>query len=233
MIKENLEILQQRISAKCKETGRNLSEVKLIAVSKYNPVKSIQEVFNSGYVNLGENKAQEFSEKAQIVKEDVTWHFIGHLQTNKVKLVVPYAEYIHSVETTKLANEINKRAALIDKTQKIFLEVNTSGEESKFGLQAEDKILEFAEFCKTLSSVDFCGLMTMAPYTDDEQVIRNCFRKVRELKDMLSGRGFKITELSMGMTNDLELAIEEGATMLRIGTAIFGQRDYSKTWKDL
>jgi len=233
MIKENLEILQQRISAKCEETGRNLDKIKLIAVSKYNPVKSIQEVYNYGYVNLGENKAQEFSEKAQIIEEDVTWHFIGHLQTNKVKLVVPYAEYIHSVETKKLANEINKRAALINKTQKIFLEVNTSGEESKFGLKSEKEIFALADFCKTLPNIDLCGFMTMAPYTDDEQVIRNCFRKVREIKENLNKKGFNITELSMGMTNDLELAIEEGATMLRIGTAIFGERDYNKTWKDL
>lgn len=232
MIHKNLEILEKRISAKCKETGRNRDDVKLVAVSKYNPVKSIQEVFNSGYVNLAENKAQEFNEKAQIVKEDVVWHFIGHLQTNKVKLVVPYAEYIHSVETVKLAGEINKRAASLDKIQKIFLEINTSGEKTKFGLHSKDEIFELADFCKTLQNVELCGLMTMAPFTDNTEVLRSSFRNLREIKDELNQKGFKISELSMGMTNDLEIAIEEGSTMLRIGTAIFGERDYNKTWKD-
>ena len=232
MIKDNLEILEQRIASKCKEIGRNKDEIKLIAVSKYNPLKAISETFEAGYKNLGENKAQEFSEKAQLVKEDVIWHFIGHLQTNKVKLVVPYAEFIHSVETEKLAKEINKRATAIEKVQNIFLEINASGEESKFGLQSEEEIFSLAKFCDELPNVNLCGLMTMAPYTENETVIRNCFRKLKEIKDSLNEKGSVITELSMGMTNDLEIAIEEGATMLRIGTAIFGERDYSKTWKD-
>ncbi|KAB2842090.1 MAG: YggS family pyridoxal phosphate-dependent enzyme [Melioribacteraceae bacterium] len=233
MLKENLHKVEENISKICRNTGRNRSEIRLIAVSKTHTVEEIKEVINAGVLDFGENKAQELSVKSQQLKEPVFWHFIGHLQTNKVKYIIEPAEYIHSVDSTKLAEEINKRAKSINKIQKILLEINTSDEESKFGLTEEKDILNVAEFCSKCENVELTGLMTMAPYTDDKKIIRECFIKLRNIKDSLNQKGFNLKELSMGMTNDYEIAIEEGATMIRVGTAIFGERDYSKSWKDL
>jgi pyridoxal phosphate enzyme (YggS family) len=227
MIKKNLDILEEKISTKCKQSGRNRSDITLIAVSKMHPVSVIQDALDAGLTDFGENKAQELRDKAEEFKGDFNWHFVGHLQRNKVKYVIEPAEYIHSVDSVKLAKEIEKRAAQIEKVQKVLLEINTSGEEAKYGLETEEAVTEVAEFCVNSQYLDLKGLMTMAPFTEDETVIRNSFKSLSELKDKLNGNGFNLTELSMGMTNDYEIAIEEGATMLRIGTAIFGERDYS------
>ncbi len=226
MIAERIKIVEKKIDEACTRAGRNRSEITLIAVSKTQPNEAIIEAFNYGIKDFGENKAQEFKRKTDEIKEKITWHFIGHLQTNKVKDVVKSAEFIHSVDSLKLAKEINKRAAKIDKKQKILLEINTSGEESKFGLRNEDEIWELAEFCSGAANLELVGLMTMAPFVSDEETIRNCFRSLKNLKEKLNLSGFAVSELSMGMTNDYEIAIEEGATMLRIGTAIFGSRNY-------
>jgi len=224
MIRENLNRIEERINSACLKAGRDRNEVRLIAVSKTYPLNSIMEVFNIGVRDFGENKALELRDKSELINENICWHFIGHLQTNKVKYVIKSAEYIHSVESAKLAEEINVYAGKAGKDQKIFLEVNTSNEESKFGLRSEIQIFKLAEYCRTLSNIRLCGLMTMAPFTNDENIIRNTFAGLREYREKLNKEGFEIKELSMGMTNDFEIAIEEGATMLRIGTAIFGNR---------
>ena len=224
MISENLKKLEDRIGEICLKSGRNRSEIKLIAVSKTQPVEVIQEVLNYGLKELGENKAQELRDKSELIKGDFRWHFIGHLQTNKVKYVINSADYIHAVDSIKLADEINRKAGQINKKQKVLLEIKTSGETAKLGLDNEKEIFEVAEFCKGSSNLNLTGLMTMAPYTDDVNVVRNCFIKLREIKEKLTDNGYMLTELSMGMTNDYQIAIEEGATMIRIGTAIFGSR---------
>lgn len=226
MIAENLQKIQEKIEKKCNLCGRKREEITLIAVSKTQPLEAIKDVYAAGIRDFGENKALDLKEKAETFGSPINWHMIGHLQTNKVKYVINHTEYIHSVDSIKLAEEINIRAGKAGKIQKILLEVNTSGEESKFGLNDKNDILSIANFCKDSGSLKLCGLMTMAPFTDDESVIRDCFRNAKELLNKLNREGFGLNELSMGMTNDFEIAIEEGATMLRIGTAIFGERNY-------
>ncbi|PJA96781.1 MAG: YggS family pyridoxal phosphate-dependent enzyme [Ignavibacteriales bacterium CG_4_9_14_3_um_filter_34_10] len=224
MVAKNIHILEERISSACLSAKRNRNEVKLIAVSKTYPVSEIENAFKFGLVDFGENRAQELNQKSELFDGAVNWHFIGHLQTNKVKYVIKPAEYIHSVESKKLADEINLQAEKIGKIQKILLEFNASDEESKYGLKNEYDLFELAEYCKGKSNIKLAGLMTMAPFTDDQKIIRQTFSKVRELKEKMNNEGFELNELSMGMTNDFEIAIEEGSTMLRIGTAIFGDR---------
>ncbi len=165
-------------------------------------------------------------DKSELFTENFNWHFIGHLQTNKIKYVIKSAEFIHAVDSVKLADEINRKSKEINKNQKILLEIKTSDEATKFGLADEKEIFETAQFCENSSNLDLVGLMTMAPYTDDDKVIRNCFIELRRLKEKLNKNEFALSELSMGMTNDFKIAIEEGATILRIGTAIFGDRIY-------
>ena len=224
MIAANVKKIKEKISHVCRECGRNPDEIKLVAVSKQNPIESILEALKVGVHDFGENRAQEFKEKSLDSPEEIVWHFIGHLQKNKVKDVIKKANLIHSVDSIRLADEINKRAGNLDKVQNILLEVNTSGEESKFGLRNEKEISELAEYCNNLSNVNLSGLMTMAPWTEDEDIIRNSFASLRNIFIKLNSAGFNLTELSMGMTNDYDIAIKEGATILRIGTAIFGKR---------
>jgi len=226
MIAENLKKVEAEIAETCIKCGRNRSEIRLIAVSKTQPVEVIREAVSDGIKDFGENKAQELRDKSDLISGNFDWHFIGHLQTNKVKYVIKAAEFIHAVDSVKLAEEINRKSKEINKNQKVLLEIKTSDEATKFGLADEKEIFEIAQFCKNSSNLDLVGLMTMAPYTDDHKVIRNCFIELRRLKEKLNKNGFVLSELSMGMTNDYTIAIEEGATMLRIGTAIFGSRIY-------
>ena len=231
MIAENLKRLRDRISGQCAASGRIAEEIKLIAVSKNFGIDAITEVNKLEITNFGENKAQELRDKFELLGNKVNWHFIGTLQRNKAKYVVRAASLIHSVDSLSLADEINKQAAKNDKVQGILLEIKSSFEETKSGLNQDEQIIKLVEHCKTLSNINLLGLMTMAPYTDDEQLIRKSFSELRKLKDKISQQGFHLTELSMGMTSDFELAIDEGTTMLRVGSAIFGQRDYSKHWR--
>jgi pyridoxal phosphate enzyme (YggS family) len=231
MIRENYNKLQQKISEICEKCGRNPAEITLIAVSKNNPISAIEEAQKCGLIHFGENKAQELRDKAEL-KSDVVWHFIGHLQTNKVKYAVKAAEFIHSVDSEKVLEEINKRAASENKIQKILFEVNTSDESNKFGLKDFESLKKLVELSNEMTNVDIKGLMTMAPYTDNRKIIRDCFVQLRLWKEKLNEEGADLTELSMGMTNDFDIAIEEGATMIRIGTAIFGERDYSQKWNE-
>lgn len=231
MIAENLKRLKDRINVRCDASGINSEEIKLIAVSKYFGIDAITEANNLGITNFGENKAQELRDKFELLGDRVKWHFIGTLQRNKAKYVIKAASLIHSVDSLSLADEINKHATKNNKTQDILLEVKTSFEDTKTGLNQEEQVIELVEHCKTLSKVNLLGLMTMAPFTDDEQIIRKSFSDLRKLKEKINQQGFNLTELSMGMTSDFEIAIDEGATMLRIGSAIFGQRDYAKDWR--
>ena len=233
MIAENFAILRQKIEETCKRSGRNPDEVKLIAVSKYFGVDAIIEAKNCGLTDFGENRAQELTLKFEKLGIEVTWHMIGTLQKNKVKYAVNAAELIHSVDSIELVEEINKRSEKIGKVQKILLEVKTSEEETKSGLETENEIFSLVKRCGELKNINLKGFMTMAPLTDETKIIRKSFRDLRNLKDRINNKGFNLTELSMGMTSDFEIAIEEGATMIRIGSAIFGDRDYSKDWRQV
>jgi hypothetical protein len=231
MIVENIKHLRERIAAKCAEFKRNPQEIRLIAVSKFFGIDAINEANRLGIADFGENKAQELRDKYEILGDKVAWHFIGTLQRNKVKYAVRAASFIHSVDSIILADEINKEAKRLNKVQKILLEVKTSFEDSKSGLSNYAEVLDVVEHCSALPNIELVGLMTMAPFTDDESIIRKSFSDLRKLKDEINKNGFYLSELSMGMTNDYEIAIEEGATMLRIGSAIFGQRDAIKDWR--
>jgi len=231
MIAENIKHLHERIVAKCDEFKRNPKDIRLIAVSKFFGPDAINEASRLGITDFGENKAQELRDKYELLGDRVTWHFIGTLQRNKVKYAVKAAKYIHSVDSATLADEINIQSHKVNKVQKILIEFKTSFEESKSGLTTESEVLSLAKHCSTLSNIELVGLMTMAPFTDDTQIIRKSFIELRNLRNRINQNGFDLKELSMGMTNDYEIAIEQGATMLRIGSAIFGQRDTTKDWR--
>lgn len=224
MIRDNINKVEEKIEEICQKCGRKRSEITLIGVSKTQSIEIIKDALAAGLKDLGENKAHELKEKAEMISGDFNWHFIGHLQTNKVKYIIRDADYIHSVDSIKLADEINRKATQIGKTQNVLLEIKTSSEATKYGLQSEKEILELSDYCFRSSNLKLVGLMTMAPYTDNFELIRKCFVRLRQTKEFLYESGFELKELSMGMTNDFEIAIEEGATMLRIGTAIFGER---------
>jgi pyridoxal phosphate enzyme (YggS family) len=221
MIENNVNRVRKIIEETCSKVNRNIEEITLIAVSKQKPFEQIVETNSFGIKDFGENKAKELKQKAENSHLEINWHFIGHLQTNKVKDVVPFTTLIHSVDSIKLAEEINKRAGNINKVQKILLEVNTSGEDAKFGLTEFTEVQNLAEHCKSLENISLVGLMTMAPFTSNENIVRNSFKSLKNIFGKLNSSGFELTELSMGMTNDYQIAIEEGATILRIGTAIF------------
>ena len=232
MIAQNLKVLRENIERKCAEVNRDPSSVKLVAVSKNFGLEEITRAVNEGVQDFGENKAQELKFKFENypanAEQKITWHFIGNLQKNKVKYVVNAAEFIHSVDSKELLDEINKRAGKLDKIQKILLEVKTSCEDSKAGIEEKRELKNLVSYCKNLPNINLLGLMTIAPFTEDKDIFRKSFSDLRNLKDELNTEGYNLTELSMGMTSDYEIAIEEGATMIRVGSAIFGQRDYSK-----
>lgn len=228
MITENLQILRNRIDQICAKVNRDPKSVKLIAVSKSFGVDEIKQAIQAGQTEFGENKAQELVTKFDVLGNQVIWHFIGHLQKNKVKYVVRTADYIHSVDSLSLVEEIQKHAEKLGKTQKILIQAKTSEEETKSGVTEKEEIKEIAVYCSQASSLSLIGLMTIAPLTEDKNLIRKSFSYLRKLKEELNSEGYNLQELSMGMTSDYEIAIEEGATMLRIGSAIFGERIYYK-----
>jgi len=232
MIEDNLKIVIEKIHNSVEKSNRDFNDIRIVAVSKTNPISSILDGLKVGLTDFGENKAVEFRDKSELINDKLIWHFIGHLQRNKVKYVINSADYIHSVDSIKLAEEINKRATAIGKVQNVFFEVNTSGEDSKFGLTNYDDLYELVNRSEELSSIKVCGLMTMASFTSNDYELRKSFSELREMRDKIKNRIKSISELSMGMTNDYNIAIEEGATMLRIGTAIFGKRDTSLTWSE-
>ena len=201
----------------------------LIAVSKTKPVEMLQEVYNEGIRDFGENYVQELADKIEIMPKDIRWHMIGHLQRNKVKYLVGKVACIHSVDSFRLADVINERSIKLGVVTEIMAEVNIAGEESKFGF-TRDEVFDFAEKVSTMEGVKLVGLMTSAPYVNDPEENRQYFREMKSLSVDINEKNINninITELSMGMTNDYIVAVEEGATHVRVGTAIFGARNYS------
>jgi hypothetical protein len=222
---DRLKRVYDDIGNTCIRAGRKPEEVVLVAVSKTFPAEVVREVYDAGMRIFGESRAQEFRDKSPLLPADIQWHFIGHLQKNKIKYVVPEAELIHSVDSLQLARAVSDYAQKKGVTTPILMEVNTSGEEAKFGTAMDSAIDDYLEI-HALPGIVTRGFMTMAPFTDDDKVIRLCFSRLRQIRDALA-RQLKpeyAEILSMGMTNDFHIAIEEGSTMIRIGTAIFGSR---------
>lgn len=226
-IAANLETIKARIAAAAERSGREPDEVVLVTVTKTRAVEEIEAAIAAGATDLGENYAQEMAEKAaKLEGAPVRWHAIGHLQTNKVRHIAPFVSLIHVLDSLKLAREVDKRAAANARTQAALLQVNVAAEESKFGLD-EQGLFELASEVVRLADVRLAGLMTMVPYSDEPEDSRRYYCRLRELRDELIDRGVPsqhLRHLSMGMTQDLEVAVEEGATLVRVGTAIFGPR---------
>ena len=227
-IKSNIEKVILKIEKAAYISGRNPSEVKLIAVSKQFDVENIINAVESGLCRFGENYAQEFRDKYKNLEqynEQIEWHFIGHLQKNKIKYVVGKTELIHSLDNIELANELNKKAESLDKSVNVLIEINSGNEKSKSGVnfnQAEELILNL----QSLEYINLNGFMTMPPYFENSNEARPYFKEMREFRDRIIKNYPNAIELSMGMSNDFEVAIEEGATYVRVGSAIFGQRNY-------
>ena len=230
MLKENLANVEKNIEQACKNAGRSRDEVTLIAVSKTKPVEMLQEIYDENIRDFGENKVQELCSKMEQLPSDIRWHMIGHLQRNKVKYIVGKVELIHSVDTYRLAEEINIQAKKQNVIVPILVEVNIAHEESKFGISAEDAILLVEEISK-LENIRIKGLMTIAPYVENPEDNRLYFRKIKQLSVDITNKNIDnvfMEILSMGMTGDYMVAIEEGATMVRVGTGIFGERNYKQ-----
>ena len=230
-IKCNMIDIKNKIDTACELSNRNKEEVTLIAVSKTVDVDAIKEAINSGATDFGENKPQELARKFETIGDDVNWHLIGSLQTNKVKYIIDKVYMIHSIDRLSLCDEIQKRAEKIGKTINCLIQVNISKEESKHGILEEDAIDFVKTIAKNYPNIRIKGLMTMAPNTDDKELVRSVFKGLKDLAikiDKENIENISMDELSMGMSNDFEIAVEEGATFVRVGTSIFGQRNYNK-----
>jgi len=224
IIKNNIRIIKEKIKKAALKTNRNPEKIKLVAVTKTVTIEQIKEAINAGIKIIGENKVHEAKEKYHILTADIEWHLVGHLQTNKVKYAVEIFDLIHSVDSVKLAKEIDKRSLQFGKISNVLIEVNVSGEDTKYGIKPEEAelfIKKISEFPRILVR----GLMTIAPMVKDKEETRPYFGKLRELSEEIKSkniRNVKMDYLSMGMTEDFEIAIEEGANMVRIGRGIFG-----------
>lgn len=228
MIKDNIAEIKSQIKESCDKAGRPVSEVTLIDVSKTKPIEMVMEAYEAGERDFGENKVQELLTKYESCPKDIRWHMIGHLQTNKVKNIVDKAFLIHSVDSVHLAEAIQKEALKKDVHVNILIEVNIAEEESKFGLQSEE-LIEIVKEISTFSNVHIQGLMTVAPYTENAEENRIYFKKLKQLSVDIDAKNIDnvtMGVLSMGMSGDYHIAIEEGATYVRIGTNIFGVRNY-------
>ncbi len=229
-IAENIKEVEAKVAAAAQRSGRRREDILLLAVSKTQPVEIIKQAVDCGLTSLGENKVQEIMDKYEPMGEGVHWHLIGHLQTNKVKYIIDKVGMIHSVESLKLAEEIEKRGAAKGIVMDILVEVNMADEESKFGITQKNA----EEFIRTLANMEHLrvrGLMTVAPFVENPEDNREYFRQMKQLQVDINGKkidNIEMDVLSMGMTGDYEVAIEEGATIVRVGTGIFGERDYSK-----
>jgi len=230
LITDRYDEVKARIEAACARAGKNPEDVTLVAVSKTKPEEDIQALYDYGVRDFGENYIQELRTKHDDLPKDIRWHMIGHLQRNKVKYIADYVTMIHAVDTLPLAETIEKEGVRFDRIIPVLIEVNVAGEESKFGVTPENCV-SFAEQFAGFPHIRLEGLMTSAPFVENPEDNRPVFRKLRQLavdinKKNIDNVGMRV--LSMGMTNDFEVAVEEGATMVRVGTAIFGARDYSK-----
>lgn len=229
MLKDNLKAVQDNILKACKKANRDPEEVTLIAVSKTKPLSDLEEILDCGVLEFGENKVQELCDKEEHIKFPVHWHMIGHLQTNKVRYIVDKVTLIHSVDSLKLAKQISKEAEKKNVDVNILIEVNVAQEASKFGLATEDTLSLVREAAK-LPHIHIRGLMTIAPLVENPEDNRMVFRTLKQLSvdiDAYHIENVSMEILSMGMTNDYMVAIEEGATMVRVGTGIFGARNYN------
>lgn len=229
MLKENLTNVEENIQKACDKAGRDRSEVTLIAVSKTKPVEMLKEIYDEGIREFGENKVQEMCEKMELLPEDIKWNMIGHLQTNKVKYIIGKTSLIHSVDSLKLAEEIQKQAVKHDVIADILVEVNIANEESKFGISKDETIQMVKDIAK-LDHLRIKGLMTIAPFVENPEDNRLYFREIKQLSVDINNQNIdnvSMDILSMGMTGDYMVAIEEGATMVRVGTGIFGERNYN------
>ena len=229
MVAENYRYVLKKVEEACARSGRDPKDVTLIAVSKTKPIEMIEEAMEAGARVFGENKVQELCDKYEQLPKDLHWHLIGHLQRNKVKYIVDKAELIHSVDSLKLAEEISKEALKKNVEVNILIEVNVAEEESKFGVSVEETLALVEEIAK-LPGIHIQGLMTIAPYTTDPEENRPVFRTLKKLAVDIKKKNIDnvcMDVLSMGMTGDYEVAIEEGATMVRVGTGIFGERNYN------
>ena len=222
-VKDNLLKVMERIEKAALRTGRDPREIQLVAVSKTVEPARIQEAIEAGASILGENYVQEAQKKIETMGRPVAWHFIGHLQSNKAKVAVQLFDMIHSVDSVHLAEELNRRATQADRRLRVLIEVNLSREATKFGTD-EEKLFTLARKAKDLDRLSLEGIMTMPPYFDSPEESRPYFVELRKWKERMEREGIPVKELSMGMSNDFEVAIEEGATYVRVGTAIFGPR---------
>ncbi len=230
LLEENLKLVQKNIEMACQRAGREASEVTLIAVSKTKPVSDLEVVYGAGVREFGENKVQELTEKYEVLPKDIHWHMIGHLQRNKVKYIVDKVTLIHSVDSLALAEEISRQAVKKQVTVDILVEVNIAAEESKFGISGEAATALVTDISK-LPGLHIRGLMTIAPFVENAEENRVFFRKMKKLSVDIKEKNIDNVDmdvLSMGMTGDYMVAIEEGATMVRVGTGIFGERNYNK-----
>lgn len=222
---ERLNQVRERIGAACARTGRRADEVRLLVASKAQPPEKIREAAESGLVVFGENRVQEARQKIPMCPSNLEWHMIGHLQSNKVRDAVRLFQMIHSVDSPKLLTVIDAANELTGRIMPVCLEVNVSGESSKFGL-APESVPEVLDIANKLNRVEIVGLMTIPPATRDPESARPFFKKLRQLRDQWRGQtGFNLNELSMGMSHDFEIAVEEGATWVRLGTVLFGKRE--------
>ena len=229
--KERFSKIEEKVAEAARKAGKSRDDIKIIAVSKTHPAEYITDAMKAGLSVFGENYAQEMRDKHAYFEEQglehPEWHFIGHLQRNKVKYVAPFIRMIHAVDSVRLARKIDSEAEKSNRKIDILLQVNTSGEESKFGCDPGE-IFNLAEEALRFDNINIKGLMTICSFTNDGITNKREFELLRKLKDEVNTKfSLDLKELSMGMTNDYELAVEEGATMVRIGTAIFGERDYS------
>ncbi len=233
MLKENLKKVEETVQAACERSGRDRSEITLIAVSKTKPAEMLKEVYDAGVRDFGENKVQEICDKYETLPSDIRWHMIGHLQRNKVKYIIDKVCMIHSVDSYRLAEEINIQAKKHRLVMPVLIEVNIADEQTKFGVSKEDA-LQLIEEVSHLENIRIQGLMTVAPYVEDAQENRKYFQEIKQLAVDIQAKNIDnvaMRVLSMGMTGDYAVAIEEGADMVRVGTGIFGERNYSQESK--
>lgn len=231
MIIDQLQTVRNEIAEACKRSGRDPKEVTLIAVSKTKPVSMIEEAIEAGQTVFGENKVQELCSKYEVLPKNLSWHLIGHLQRNKVKYIADKAALIHSVDSLRLAQTIDQEGKKHNRIIPILIEVNVAGEDTKFGVSVEET-LPLIEEISVFPNIQVKGLMTIAPFVENPEENRSVFRRLKQLSVDIGDKNMNnvyMDILSMGMTNDYQVAVEEGATMVRVGTGIFGERDYSKT----
>ncbi len=228
MIKQNIENILNLIDSSANKSGRKREEIKLIAVSKTFPAEKVKEAINAGITDFGENYVQDFLSKYdKLINEKINWHFIGHLQTNKIKYIYNKINLLHTLDSLKLAEKLNNKLSENSQTLDVLVQVNIGKEKNKYGI-FEENLESFFEKLLNYKNINIKGLMTITPYFENKEDVRPLYRKMRKLLENLSNlnnnENINLKELSMGMSHDFDIAIEEGATMIRVGTAIFGQR---------